>query len=231
MYTIIFRMEGSRAETKLQAEAGENILSVAMRGGVEIDAPCSGNGLCGKCRLRLISGIVDVTKNSHLPDEDFAEGWRLACQSSVAGDAIFLVPAAASAFKNGIQTADLSTKEELETYENAVEGIFAAGIRRGTKQQGTGLAVDIGTTTVTAALLDLDSGAILAKASAGNGQIRYGADVINRIIQSTKPDGREKLRHAVRVETLIPIIETLCADAGIASEEICRAVISGNTTM
>ena len=145
MYTIIFRPEGSRTETKLQAEAGENILQVAMRGGVELDAPCSGNGLCGKCRLRLISGVVDVTKNPRLSDEEFEEGWRLACQSSVAGDAIFLVPADASAFKSGIQTADLSTKQELETYEKAVESIFAAGIRRGTEEQGIGLAVDIGT--------------------------------------------------------------------------------------
>ena len=231
MYTIIFRPEGSRTETKLQAEAGENILQVAIRGGVAIDAPCSGNGLCGKCLLRLISGVVDVTKNPHLPDEDYEEGWRLACQSSVAGDAIFLVPSGASAFKSGIQTADLSTKKELETYEKAVESIFSAGIARGTAHEGIGLAVDIGTTTVTAALLDLESGAILAKASAGNGQIRYGADVINRIIQSVKPGGREKLQRAVREETLIPIIETLCADAGIRSETISRAVIAGNTTM
>jgi uncharacterized 2Fe-2S/4Fe-4S cluster protein (DUF4445 family) len=202
-----------------------------MRGGVELDAPCSGNGLCGKCRLRLISGVVDVTKNPRLSDEEFEEGWRLACQSSVAGDAIFLVPADASAFKSGIQTADLSTKQELETYEKAVEGIFAAGIRRGTEEQGIGLAVDIGTTTVTAALLDLESGAILAKASAGNGQIRYGADVINRIIQQSKPGGIERLRHAVREETLIPIFESLCRGAAKAPEDITRVVIAGNTTM
>ena len=43
-----------------------------------------------------------------------------------------------------------------------------------------GLIVDIGTTTVSALLVDMLTGEILAKASAGNGQIRYGADVINR---------------------------------------------------
>ena len=45
-----------------------------------------------------------------------------------------------------------------------------------------GLAIDIGTTTVTGVLTDLTNGALLARASAGNGQIRFGADVINRII-------------------------------------------------
>ena len=49
-----------------------------------------------------------------------------------------------------------------------------------------GLAVDIGTTTVSALIIDMETGKILGKASAGNGQIRYGADVINRIIESTE---------------------------------------------
>ena len=52
-----------------------------------------------------------------------------------------------------------------------------------------GLAVDIGTTTVSAILMNMKDGHILAKASSGNGQIRYGADVINRIIESTKEGG------------------------------------------
>ena len=47
-----------------------------------------------------------------------------------------------------------------------------------------GLAVDIGTTSVAALIIDMRTGAILAKASTGNGQIRYGADVINRIIEA-----------------------------------------------
>ena len=42
-----------------------------------------------------------------------------------------------------------------------------------------GCAIDIGTTTVTMVLTDLTTGKILAKGSSGNGQIRYGADVIN----------------------------------------------------
>ena len=230
MYTIVFRPEGGQ-EVKLQAAEGENILALAVKGGVVIDAPCSGNGVCGKCRLRLIAGTVDMTKVPSLSEEEYEDGWRLACQSRVMGDATFLVPAGASAFQSGIQTADLSSAQELAAYEKAIDGIFGAGIPRGTAQKGVGLAVDIGTTTCAAALLDLQSGAVLAKASAGNGQIRYGADVINRIIQSTKPGGREKLRRAVREETLIPLIETLCRGANVESTDITRAVIAGNTTM
>ena len=230
MYTITFKPEGGH-DVKLQAKAGDNILSLALQAGVAMDAPCSGNGTCGKCRLRLISGTVDMAKSPRLTQEEYDDGWRLACQSTVAGDAVLLVPAGASAFRHGIQTADLSSREELETYEKAVNAIFSSGIPRGTAQKGAGLAVDIGTTTVSAALLDLETGRILAKASAGNGQIRYGADVINRIIQSAKPGGREKLQKAVREETILPLIDTLCRDAGLKSTDIARAVIAGNTTM
>jgi uncharacterized 2Fe-2S/4Fe-4S cluster protein (DUF4445 family) len=65
----------------------------------------------------------------------------------------------------------------------------------------------------------------------GNGQIIYGADVINRIIQQTKPGGVDKLRKAVREDTIIPLIETLCANAGIQQTDVSRVVIAGNTTM
>ena len=55
-----------------------------------------------------------------------------------------------------------------------------------------GLAVDIGTTTVSAVLINMETGEILAKASSGNGQIRFGADVINRIIEQQKPGGKKE---------------------------------------
>jgi uncharacterized 2Fe-2S/4Fe-4S cluster protein (DUF4445 family) len=94
-----------------------------------------------------------------------------------------------------------------------------------------GLAVDIGTTTVSALLVDLSSGDILASGSAGNAQIRYGADVINRIIESTRPGGLERLRQAVTGECLCPLISALCETAGVAEGQIYRAAIAANTTM
>ena len=73
-----------------------------------------------------------------------------------------------------------------------------------------GLAVDIGTTTVSAVLLNMETGEILAKASSGNGQIRFGADVINRIIEQQKPGGKKKLQDAVIKETINPMIAQMC---------------------
>jgi len=93
-----------------------------------------------------------------------------------------------------------------------------------------GLAIDIGTTTVSALLVDLSSGDILASGSAGNGQIRYGADVINRIIESVKPGGMERLGQAI-AECLCHLIAVLCKKAAVTEGQIYRAAIAANTTM
>ena len=231
MYTLTFKIENRPQDIKCQVESGETVLRAAERLGIEIDAPCAGNGTCGKCRVRLISGAIEMAQNPRLPYSDYEEGWRLACQSRVIGDAVVWVPAAASAFKEDIATADLSTPEELERYERAIDAIFSTGLSRTPDPEGCGIAVDIGTTTVTAALLDLSTGKVLSKASRGNGQIRYGADVINRIIQQMKPGGKERLQNAVREETIIPIMEALFRDSGKTAQDITRIVIAGNTTM
>ena len=230
MYTVIFKTQDG-IDYKVSANPGDNLLELAQTAGVPIDAPCSGNGTCGKCLARIMAGTVDDIPNMHLSAEAREDNWRLLCQSSVVADATLWVPAGAGSFKKGIQTADLSSSEELERYNASIEAIFSSDLTRGCAQEGYGVAVDIGTTTVTAALIDLATGQIVGKASSGNGQIRYGADVINRIIQQERPGGREKLQHAVREETLLPIIDELCEQSGIEPSQITRCVIAGNTTM
>lgn len=229
MYTITFSIEGGD-DHKVAAALGANILEVAREAGISIDAPCGGQGTCGKCRIKLLEGEVEGGRNHRKPEE-YEEGWRLACQSTVCADAHFMVPSEAASFAHDIQTADLSSQEELSRYNHEVENIFNAGIARGVSQTGYGVAIDIGTTTVTAALLDLATGEIHGKASAGNDQIRYGADVINRIISQGKPGGVEALRTAIRENTIIPLLHDLCAQAGIEGTQINRCVIAGNTTM
>ena len=239
------------------AEAGANILDLMKDNNIHIDAPCSGNGTCGKCRVRVIAGSVEMDRIHSLPDEDYDDQWRLACQSKVIADATIWVPAEAMAFKEDIKTADISSPEELARYEAAIQQIFDTGIARGVAEAGAragdadaeagagagsadaeageagpvGVAIDIGTTTCTAAMLDLTTGKVLGKSSMGNGQIRYGADVINRIIQQSKEGGVEKLRRAVREETILPMVERLLEESGKQEEEIIRYVIAGNTTM
>ena len=310
MFEITFRFENSSETVTIAAAENESILEAARKANVAIDAPCSGNGSCGKCRVQILEGRISGQQTAHISDEEYAAGWCLSCCSYAASDLSVLVPDIASAYRSRMKTADLSSGEEVAIFENLLAGIKEAGISLHnsfetvnvtvseptlddtmpdnerllraleaelgisgielpyyplkklprllrennfavkvigqrlddrfvlydiTAQKDAtplcGLAVDIGTTTVSAVLFDLENGKLLAKASGGNGQIRYGADVINRIIEQGKPGGVKKLQDAVIKETLIPLIAALCKEAGISARRILQAAIASNTTM
>ena len=305
---VTFQIEGG-SPVEIECNAGDNLLELARRANVAIDAPCSGNGSCGKCRVKLLEGQLDTIPSRHISDEEYSQGWRLSCNSKVVGDCTVLVPDIASAYQSRMKTADLSSPEEVAIFEEAqrqlkesgiafenqyralelsmsapseddtmpdVERLTwavqeAAGVEKVTVPYGVmvklastlrkhdfcvtvkgelagdtfrcmelcapgdtaivGCAIDIGTTTVSMVLVDLESGKILAKGSSGNGQIRYGADVINRIIEQSRPGGKKKLQDAIVKETLSPIIANLCKSAGISARSILRLCIGANTTM
>ncbi len=93
-----------------------------------------------------------------------------------------------------------------------------------------GLAVDIGTTTCSGVLVDLNTGKIIAEASAYNGQISYGEDVISRIIYAGRPGGLKALQEKV-VATINTIIEDICRKMIISPADISYIMAAGNTVM
>jgi uncharacterized 2Fe-2S/4Fe-4S cluster protein (DUF4445 family) len=95
--------------------------------------------------------------------------------------------------------------------------------------QPIGLALDIGTTTVTALLVDLTTGQVLNSAAEYNGQIARGEDVISRIIYAEKKDLNE-LGELVR-QTIDTLLERLKRRTGISPERIHKVTVVGNTTM
>ena len=127
MFKVTFSFEdGSVVETF--ANAGDNLLEVARSANVAIDAPCSGNGACGKCRVQLKSGELESKKTLHISDEEYQAGWRLSCCSKICADVNVLVPDIASAYKSRMKVADLSSKEEIAIFENAKRDVELAGI-------------------------------------------------------------------------------------------------------
>ncbi|NLM46948.1 MAG: DUF4445 domain-containing protein [Firmicutes bacterium] len=96
---------------------------------------------------------------------------------------------------------------------------------------GYGIAVDVGTTSVAACLVDLATDKILAEGACANAQSRYGADVINRVIFATRGNGLQLLQDAVVRETINPLIEALCRHCGIGGDEIVLVSVAANTVM
>ena len=305
---VTFQIEGA-SPVIIECNDGDNLLELARRANVAIDAPCSGNGSCGKCRVRLVEGELESPRSRHISDEEYKDGWRLSCSSKVRSDCTVFVPDIASAYQSRMKTADLSSPKEVAIFTECQDNLKASGIHFENRYRSkvitmaeptlddtmpdnerltwaieeafgvehvhipfavmvklahtlrenhfsvcvkgeltensfncmevcapedtaiVGCAIDIGTTTVTMVLTDLTTGKLLAKGSSGNGQIRYGADVINRIIEQGRPGGKKKLQDAILKETLIPIIANLCKTSGINARSILRLCVGANTTM
>ncbi len=309
MAQITFKFEQGE-DIVIFANEGENLLEVAKKANVAIDAPCSGNVSCGKCKVKLVGGEIDSPITRHISEEEYAQGYRLACNSKITGDVAVLIPDISAAYRSRMKIADLNSPEEIKIFNDIKEQINEAGLSftnsfsvvQATMDEPTmddtmpdnerlrwklsevigsdnirityyaltklpevmrnanfdvkvvvkkeeekyfvmdvfaatedvkayGLAVDIGTTTVSMVLVDMANGEILAKGSSGNGQIRYGADVINRIIQQNQPGGIATLKKAVIEETINPIVENMARSAKISTNQIYAALVASNTTM
>ena len=127
MPKVIFQIEGGSPVT-VECNAGDNLLEVARRANVAIDAPCGGNGSCGKCRVQLVEGEVESVQSRHISDEEYAAGWRLSCCSKVVGNATVMVPDIASAYQSRMKTADLSSPKEIIIFENCQNQLKESGI-------------------------------------------------------------------------------------------------------
>lgn len=93
-----------------------------------------------------------------------------------------------------------------------------------------GVAIDIGTTTVSLWLVDLLTGEVRAQVAEYNGQIARGEDVISRIIFAAKNGGSLQIQQMV-LKTIEELIDRACKRISIEPTDISKATISGNSTM
>jgi len=105
------------------------------------------------------------------------------------------------------------------------------GLRPGdTSDRQFAIAVDVGTTTIEAALIDLFASETMGQSAEYSDQIALGEDVITRVIAGSTAEGLEDLRRRA-VTTIGRITERLCAEHGVSHDEITSYVAAGNTVM
>lgn len=171
----------------VEVEQNASLLESLLKHGYAIPAPCGGNGRCGNCRIKLLKGTVGGTT----PD---AHGRILACRATV--------------------QSDLTVEAESVSGEGLCR--FSAPTVTG-QQDGAGVILDIGTTTLAACLIDRKTGEVKSKRSALNPQGSYGADVISRMeafraghgaaLQTLILDATRMFLNDFRSETELPLQE------------------------
>ena len=191
---------------KVPSGANGMILSEwLVSSGYQLSAHCGGRGVCGKCRVKVITGAFgDKNSPGDLLQPD-REGYLLSCRAvCLCSEAEIILPDT-----GGTGLTEFEKKS------------FGGG------GKGYGIAVDIGTTTVAAVLVDRSTGRIIGTQSSLNPQRSFGADVISRI--SAASAGKlESLRTLIVGEINRMISEFRKSYPDKNADD---AVVSGNTTM
>jgi uncharacterized 2Fe-2S/4Fe-4S cluster protein (DUF4445 family) len=195
------------------------------------EQPCGARMACGKCRVRVVHGVARVTTADErlLTAAERSDGWRLGCQLTLETDTTLLIPpqsrsTAAKSFGDAALFAD-----GIEPTFTAAASSAGAGAEDGTPLYG--VAVDIGSTSLAAALVNLRTGAVHGTTSRVNPQVRYGADVIARIHHAQEhADGNGQL-HACVVQAIGSMIADLTVPGPVDASRVIAVACAGNATM
>jgi uncharacterized 2Fe-2S/4Fe-4S cluster protein (DUF4445 family) len=219
-----FRVTFKPDNKSIVIHSGATVLEAAAQAGIILDTTCGGKGTCKKCLVKLLPQDKGV----------------LACQYRIDSDLEVMVPVTSRFFEQRILAHGTGRAVELSpviskkfvdnqtiVYRDHTPIAFEQG---DTTKTIYGIAVDIGTTTVVAKLIDLADGRLKATAASGNPQIAYGDDVISRISYGQTEKGLAEL-HDVIVYCINTLIKELCLQSSIAPEHIYELTVAGNTTM
>ncbi|MDD4107940.1 MAG: 2Fe-2S iron-sulfur cluster-binding protein [Prolixibacteraceae bacterium] len=181
---------------------GTPLIDILNDYGVEF--PCGGKGTCGRCKVKLLAGELNpgVEQQQKLKKLGLEKEWRLACYCLADSDL----------------TLEVAEFETIILADNTTFDFVP--------QEGYGIAVDLGTTTVVVQLVNLMNGHIVDSVSFLNRQMKFGSDLISRI-QSCLDGNQTEMQSIIRED----IGSVIMKMQGKIRTDIKRIVIVGNTVM
>lgn len=185
-----------------------SFVEVMKQLGINFYRPCGGAGKCMSCAVRFAYGAPEITSADErgIDFNDLRNGWRLGCKCIITKDCKIQVP---RSLVSEIQSPDILIADENLPLDKT----------------NIAIAVDIGTTTIAVAVVDLHTGKILRQQNCTNSQTGYGADVMSRI-KAAMEGHDEELMNAVRND-LMNLGQKIIGEDYLMH----RVVIAGNTVM
>ncbi|MDR3313754.1 MAG: ASKHA domain-containing protein [Oscillospiraceae bacterium] len=210
--------------TLTPAHPGQPVADSLAAAALPLPLPCGGRKRCGNCIVWLRGALspVEADETALLqthprPGEAPGAGFalRLACCCRLLGAAECALPEAAAQPATAEATAAVATAP-LPGYD-------------GTQPGSLGVAVDVGTTTITLELFCFPSAIPIATVSEMNRQGAFGADVLSRIA-AVALQGLAPLTDCLRAQ-LSAMLAAALGQAQASSDAVTRLCITGNTTM
>ena len=198
------------------ADENKTLLEILLSAGEFVDNPCNGMGKCGKCKVRILEGVCTEISNDErkrLKPEEVESGVRLSCLVHPMSNLTVEL------MQKKLEHKVLTTGKMPEFKKD--EGLI-----------GFGFAIDIGTTTVVATLVNLETGEQLSSASDINAQKHYGLDVLTRITYEYEhgEDGIIDLQKAI-VDSLNELMLSACKQSSVQIEQVRKINVAANCTM
>lgn len=229
---------------------GQNLLEILQENHVFVLNICHGNGTCGKCKVKLLSGNLPITEADRrtLSKEELELGIRLACKADIEEICKAIEEDELSIEMIGQAEGDIVIEGiplkqgETERHKGNESTIEKNKIARSNDTTATNyfIAIDIGTTTIAMALVNAETGEVCDTYTSLNHQRKFGADIISRIVaaNSGKADELKKLIEedlwkGIRKLTKIGNEAYLAVDDENMQKKInlTQVIIAGNTTM
>ena len=209
---------------------GKTIFDYADDLAVQVPTSCFRTGQCHECIVEIKTGAQALTPRK--AEESFLrDDFRLACQA-VVQDADADITFAPLRRRPRILTdaVDVGTRGDLQPMVTHRDGVVYYDDTPLERFRGHlyGLALDIGTTTVVANLVDLENGETVSVSSFENPQRFGGSDIMNRISYDGQFQG--ELRRSL-IAALNSEIMAMCSRHQFVRQEIYEIVVAGNTTM
>ncbi len=232
----IFFPQSKRAKEGLPIFPG-TILEHARKLGVEIASECGGQGICGRCVVRIDRGTEAL--NPLTPAEkrlQLGRSERLACQATIEKPAnihVFVKNAGqysilSETIHRQVEIAPPVYVGDGQVWRRGPQGERSLGAYRGHLY---GLAIDVGTTTIVFQVVDLATGQPLATVARSNPQKTYGDDVISRIGYTMQNRGGLAELQTTVIEAINESLEPVLSEQGIDRDEFYDVVVVGNCTM
>ncbi|MDP6033253.1 MAG: 2Fe-2S iron-sulfur cluster-binding protein, partial [Candidatus Marinimicrobia bacterium] len=173
-----------------------------------VEFPCGGHARCRGCRVRIKEGHLPITDSQRniLDEKELNKGWRLACEGRVQDDLII----------------------ELDQWKSDV--LSDDSDFQFSPMHGFGVAIDLGTTTLAAQLVNRETGEVLAVETAINPQAKYGSDIMTRIDAASRLVKQNEMQLLIRSKINDMIID-LFHSSNENISRLKRIIIVGNAVM
>ena len=209
--------------------AGKTIFDYADELAVRVPTSCGRTGLCHECVVEVKAGQSSLRAPTE-PEAFLRGDYRLACQAVIEHsdeDIEFSLLRSNQKILSSRPPKDVSLDPAVHREgDNVFYGDQVIDKYRGRMY---GVAVDLGTTTVVAELVDLETGESIYLASFENPQRFGGSDVMHRISYDSGPFHGE-LHNAV-INTLNQELREMCRRLAMRRQMIYEITVAGNSTM